>query len=1222
MLDRFHGSSFEALVGGKFEQLSPGEAKLQKRIRKKVMETGERARTELRFVLDGSEHLFLVTYDPWRDESGKVIGVAGHAHELTLQELAMDRTQKMTEAVEMSPTAIVLTDLEGRIECVNPSLVKDAGFCDAADVIGKNVFDYTDEEGKIKIRKEIIPAIYSQGRWQGELTLRRAGDNIYIAEMICTLVRDDSGNPRFFLANFHNITERKRAEEALLLNDLRLEALQKLSQMEEASLQEITDFALEAGVKLTGSRVGYLAFVDREEKTLIMHSWSRKALQECGIDHKRTVYLLEDTGLWGEALRQRRAVITNDYSSCPQKRGAPPGHVEIIRHMNVPIIDKGRIVAVAGVGNKEVDYNDSDVRQLTLLMSGMWKLILRRMTEEELHRRDRLLQGVAQAASLLLTPDPDSIPKVLEILGKAADVDRVFIFENREAQSKEKLHKLLGEWPCIATGDNLEYMPPEDLSSEALFPGWYEILSAGETIQSLVSQASSPGREFLEGREIKSVLLEPIFIGGRFSAFIGFGDCRAQRHFVENDIALLKTVAGCIGEALMRRQTEEALKESQRTLSTLLSNLPGIAYRCRNDANRTMEFVSDGCMELTGYRAEDLIQSRKASYLQLIHPADADYVSSDIREALVERRPYRLIYRINALHGERWVWEQGRGIYGPKGDLLALEGFINDITERKLAEEALKRTHDELEKRVQKRTAWLLRANEALHEEMARHNKTEKELRLAQQAADAASRAKSEFLANMSHEIRTPMNAVIGLADILLETELTPEQRDFARTIHSSGDALLAIINDILDFSKIDEGKMELEDHDFNLQECINYSLGMVSARAAEKGLSLKREIDVNVPQYLKGDCGRLRQILTNLLSNAVKFTDRGQVVLKVCSGATPETIHFAVQDTGIGISAENIGKLFLSFSQIDTSTCRKYGGTGLGLAISRRLAELMGGKIWAESEPGVGSSFHFTIRAKPVPAWGDDLRFAGKRVLAVIGNEACLKGLMDLVRAWGMQIHPVVSAAEAQELTGSRFDVAVLDAELPGVHRLAEDLQARLPTIMLSGTEHEESSASPKTVRFCELQDAFREKLAERPRNPPGTSPSHKELRILLAEDNLVNRKVALLMLRKLGYNADVASNGLEVLQSIKHKDYDLILMDIQMPEMDGLKATRYINEMKLKKRPAILALTAYALEGDRERCLNAGMDGYISKPVQIEELRATLERLSSGIVAKDASP
>jgi PAS domain S-box-containing protein len=1213
--ERFFGiEAGHALGKTEFDFVSHSEAMRLRKIKEDVLHgTVNRAQTEVSAAFGGKKSLFECIYYPWRDDSGRILGLMGYLRDATLQRQAMIEVLKMTRAVETAPTAIVLTDLEGRIEYVNSSLLKNSGFNDVSEVKGLSVFDFTNAEGKHKLREEIIPSLYSAGQWQGEFPLFRRDGQHYLAEMICALIKDDDGRPIYLLGNFYNITERKKAEEALLLDDSRLEALQRLNQMDEASLKEIAHFALEAGVKLTCSKIGYLAFVDEEKKILTMHSWSKEAMKECDIETKQTIYHLRETGLWGEAVRQRKAVITNDYASSPQKKGTPPGHVKIIRHMNVPIMDMGRIVLVAGLGNKGTEYNDSDVRQLTLLMSGLWKIIQRREAEEKLRKRDLLLQGVALATNYLLTSDPHAVARALGILGEAADVDRIHIQEVSEIQGNETLMSPSVQWFHEAAGPF-----SGEQSLDKLFPGWLDCLSRSNPIQVISSKLSLPGADILQKKNIQSILLLPIFIEGRFYAVICFEDCHRERAWIDSDIAVLQAAAGGIGEAILRRKAEQALRESQRALSTLMSNLPGMAYRCKNDRLWTLEFVSDGCYELTGYQADELLMNRITSFAELIHPDDRDFVWNEVQEAISERRPFRLMYRIRSRQGVKWVWEQGQGIFQNEGQLQGLEGFISDITERKLAEEALKKTQEELEKRVSDRTAWLLRANAALKEEMVKNKKTEIELRSAQKAADAALKAKGEFLANMSHEIRTPMNAVIGLAGLLLETDLSPEQRNFVEIIHSSGDALLAIINDILDFSKIDEGKMKLERLPFVLEVIIQTSCSLVEAKAIEKGLDITYSIDKRISPTLLGDSVRLRQVLTNLLSNAVKFTDKGHIAIEVLPGETADEIQFTVTDTGIGISPEDMKKLFLSFSQVDASTSRKYGGTGLGLAISKKLVELMGGRIWAESEPLKGSSFHFSINAPPFYGDAAKMHLSGKRILALLESEETLKELVGYARTWGMQIFPMVSAFEAKELGESRFDAAILDLEVPGASELAGELGEHIPTITLSPPERprigKRSLVKPLTqAGFCfALQEIFMPQNHRKAETCPGEAEAH-DLKILLAEDNAVNQKVALLLLKKLGYQADVVSNGREVLQALSNQPYDVILMDVQMPEMDGLETTRAILNLGLKKRPRILALTAYALEGDRERCLLAGMDGYISKPVQLEELRSSLTRLQN---------
>jgi signal transduction histidine kinase/HPt (histidine-containing phosphotransfer) domain-containing protein len=535
----------------------------------------------------------------------------------------------------------------------------------------------------------------------------------------------------------------------------------------------------------------------------------------------------------------------------------------------------------------------------------------------------------------------------------------------------------------------------------------------------------------------------------------------------------------------------------------------------------------------------------------------------------------------------------------------------------------------------------------------------QQELAEASRVAEANSRAKSEFLATMSHEIRTPMNGVIAMTSLLMETPLTADQRGYLETIYNSSESLLSIINDILDFSKIEAGKMELEKRSFDLRACIEETLDVLMPRALEKNLDVAYEAVDVIPALVDGDAQRLRQVLVNLVGNALKFTERGGVFIKVeklapaaADAENPQALrlHFAVRDSGIGIPPDRLARLFRPFVQADVSTARKYGGTGLGLVISRRLVEMMGGRMWAESMTGEGSTFHFTVNltvpdnSLPPAHTQRQARLADLKILILEDSATLRNQLFEQCRRWGMQPQAVENSASAMDLLrkGATFDVALVDAQLPGLDAatVAAEMQkfaaaAMMPVVFLTAPVKKSGDADEARVIFAHSASkpvkpaqlcAVLERALISPRTPSsvpepvktaGTLAARLPLRILVVDDNAINLKVAVRILQQLGYQPELAANGREALSAIERQPVELIFMDVMMPEMDGLEATRVIRKRQMsgehkhyQSRMVVVAMTAHAMQGDREKCLASGMDDYLSKPVRPKDLRDMIEK------------
>jgi PAS domain S-box-containing protein len=647
---------------------------------------------------------------------------------------------------------------------------------------------------------------------------------------------------------------------------------------------------------------------------------------------------------------------------------------------------------------------------------------------------------------------------------------------------------------------------------------------------------------------------------------------------------------------------KESIYISENKFKNFAESLKEIIFQ--TDEKGRWTYLNPIWTEITGYKIEESINKYYKSY---IYYEDIK-INDDNFEKLIKHEVEYCRYQIRLKNkkGELiWVEMFSRLMYGENNKILGLYGLISDITERRSAEEELIKTKE---------------------------------------TAEEATKAKSEFLAVMSHEIRTPMNGVLGMTGLLLETSLTPEQREYVETIRVSGDTLLTLINDILDFSKIESGKMELEENPFEIKECIEDAFELLTAEAVKKRLDLLHLIETDVPDFIIGDVTRLRQVLVNLVNNSIKFTEKGEVFVNVKKIKQENNIielQFSVKDTGIGIPKEKFEKIFKSFSQVDSSTTRKFGGTGLGLAICKRLVELMGGRIWLESEEGMGSTFHFTIKTRvsninppkiflksSLPA------LKNKRVLIVDDNETNLQIITLQCKNWGMLPRATPNGKEALKWIKNNdpFDIAILDMLMPEMDGITLTKKVReirtkddLPIIMLTSagkydvdrelTEKLFSAFVSKPIKQSQLYniilnvtlkesdielDEMKKKVIDR--NMFEKIP----MRLLVAEDNIINQKLIIKILLQLGYKADVVGNGIEVIETLKRQRYDMIFMDIQMPEMDGLEATKYINQTwHNEDRPTIVAMTANVMHGDKEKCINAGMDDYISKPVLIEEVQ-----------------
>ena len=676
-------------------------------------------------------------------------------------------------------------------------------------------------------------------------------------------------------------------------------------------------------------------------------------------------------------------------------------------------------------------------------------------------------------------------------------------------------------------------------------------------------------------------------------------------------ILLGRTPVGILGIArdiTARKAAEQALRQAEEKYRGIFENAVEGIYQ--SSLEGLLISCNPAMARIFGYSTPEELMERVADPRTQIHVEPgrrAEFVRLVQEQGVISGFEAQ-VYRKNG--SVMWTSETARAVVGQDGKLVCFEGFLEDISQRKSAEEDLRRARD---------------------------------------AAEAASRAKGEFLANMSHEIRTPMNAIIGMTELLLETNLTAEQRDYLQTTKTSADSLLLLMNDILDFSKIEAGRLDLHPTEFGLRESLSATLSLLALRAHQKGLELGCNILPDVPELLVGDPDRLRQIILNLVGNAIKFTDKGEVIVHIEADVLDKTqacLHFKISDTGIGIPPEKQEDIFRAFVQADGSMTRKYGGTGLGLSISTRLVELMGGEIWVESEPGKGSCFHFSARFGITPGSISKKNYPAElrdlRVLIVDDNEVNRRILQGTLLNWWMRPKVVASGEAALEAlqrandTGDPFQLVLTDGMMPVMDgkevasRIKSDPRLKqVPVIVLTSTTHPDYARQclelgvegylTKPVKQTELLQLILSLLNDRKNQPgaeqPDAVPPIRGAHVLLVEDNPVNQQIAIRMLERRGHSVKAVGNGREALGLLEAEHFDLVLMDVQMPDVDGFEATAAIRnrESHTDAHMPIVAMTAHTMEGDRERCLDAGMDDYITKPIRPQALYRTIEGLVS---------
>ena len=847
------------------------------------------------------------------------------------------------------------------------------------------------------------------------------------------------------------------------------------------------------------------------------------------------------------------------------------------------------------------------------------------LAERRLTAEHEIARALVEAATFA-----DAVPKILEAICNALDWAHGALWTiDRQAEVLRCAQ--------IWTADAGSFPEFDAASRRSTFPRGIglpgRVWETGEPawIPDVVHDSNFPRAPVAAREGLHGAFGFPILLRGSVVSVMEFFS-REIRAPDEDLLSMLTSIGNQIGLFMDRRRAQEEL---DRFFMLSLDML------CIAGFDGYFKRVNPAWERILGYTQEDLLSR---PFMEFVHPDDREATRTESIKQ-IERGQEVVYFENRYFHKDgtlRWLmWTST-----PFPEQQVVFAAARDITERKAAEETLASYARDLET-----------SQRELEVQAGRLAQLVKELEISKRRAEEATEAKSAFLANMSHEIRTPLNGILGMTTLALQTRLSAEQREYLTTVKSSAESLLDIINDILDFSKIEAQRLDLERAELDVRETVGDAAKLLALRAAEKGIELACHIMPDVPELLLGDAGRLRQVLLNVMGNAVKFTTEGEVVLQVTVKevtADRVTLHFTVSDTGIGIAPEKQRQIFRPFTQADSSTTRRYGGTGLGLAIALRLVELMGGQLWVESTEGRGSTFFFTATferpaiARERPAISKPRALEGLRVLVVDDNATNRRILEEMLASWQMKptvvndAESAVTALTAAAGRNARFDVLITDCQMPDVDgfMLARRVRrtrrlARTPIVMLSSVGQSEDLMRrhrkdievvlTKPIKHSDLLEALGRLFGvatRHGRTEPAAGPIDsrtRTLHVLVAEDNPVNRKLVTTLLQKRGHAVTAVDNGREAVNAVESRregGFDVVLMDIQMPEMSGFEAAQAIRERERTPdtRLPIIALTAHAMRGDRERCLDAGMDGYLSKPIDVDELIATVERFGGG--------